>query len=92
MMLLVNCNAFPSSEMGTDLIAPCKREMSASTTFMKVSSGSEMRDNLILILDVIAAPVSSFKSIHESRVKSVYNNRNAGRKDTDRSLLTQQLS
>ena len=92
MMLFVNCNAFPSAEMGTDPMEPCKREMLASTPFMKVSSGSETRDNLILILDAIAAPVLSFKSILVSRVKLVYINGNAGIKDTDRSLLTQRLS
>ena len=92
MMLFVSCNALPSAEMGTDPTTPSKREMSASTPFMKVSPGSETRDNPILILDAIAAPVLSFKSILVSRVKLVYSNRNAGRKDTDRSLLTQQLS
>ena len=92
MMLFVNCNAFPSAEMGTDPTAPSKHEMSASTSFIKVSAGSETRDNLILILDVIAAPVLSFKAILVSRVKLIYGNRNAGRKDTNRSLLTQQPS
>ena len=77
--------------MGT-ATAPSKRETSASTPFMKVSPGPETRDNLILILDVIAAPVLSFNSMLVSRVKLVYSNRNAGRKDTNRSLLTQQLS
>ena len=78
--------------MGTDSTAPSKREMAASTLLMKVSLGSETRYNLILILDVIAAPVLSFKSTLVSRVKLVYSNRNAGRKDNNRSLLTQQLS
>ena len=57
--------------MGTDPMTPSKREMSAATRFMKVSSGSETRDNWILISDVIAAPVLSFKSMLLSRVKLV---------------------
>ena len=71
MMLFVNCNAFPSAEMGIDATAPSKREMSASMVFMKVSLGSETRDNLIFILDAIAAPVLSFKSIVVSRLNLV---------------------
>ena len=68
MMLFVNCNTFPSAEMGVDATALSKREMSASTLSMKVSPGSETRDNLIFILGVIAAPVLFFKSIVVSRV------------------------
>ena len=75
MILFVNCNAFPSVEMGIDPTAPSKRaskrEIWSSTLFMKASSGSETEDNLIFILDTIAAPVLSSKSIAVSKLNLV---------------------
>ena len=63
---LCQLHCFPERR---DRKTPSKREMSAATRFMKVSS--EARDNSILISDVIAAPVLSFKSMLVSRVKLV---------------------
>jgi len=75
MIFFVNCNRFMSAWAFASLcLLSARRETSASTSFNKFAtlvSGSETRDNFILIRGKITVPCSSFRSRGSSGQVSV---------------------